>query len=218
MYTRIQDKRAQGAGATIYSLKTQNNWSTTNCTHCSWGWFRFRISAHTGPTLYYLSLCPYSLAFNFSVKANYLGNHPWEEELLQSFLPTVLVSLLAVLIPLILLLIAKKAHTITTLSASWRTITIFLVGFAIKDANRSALHVLSDGFPSAGPFYVGWRRYCQWLWYPSLTFRQSFFTTAMHGAIELALCTSLDPEWIVWFTYISFLSWGEPKFLMILTN
>lgn len=118
------------------------------------------------------------------VKASYLDNHPWEEELLQSFLPTVLVSLLAILIPLILLLIAKKAHTIITLSELHDRIMMryykflvvnvlvffcigtaalqsFLVGFAIKEANRSALHILSDSFPSAGPFYVGWRRYYQ---------------------------------------------------------
>lgn len=43
--------------------------------------------------------------------------HPWEEEVIQSFVPTLLVALLALLIPLILLLIGKKAHTITTLSA-----------------------------------------------------------------------------------------------------
>jgi hypothetical protein len=126
--------------------------------------------------------------------ADYLDNHPWEEELLQSFLPTVLVSLLAVLIPLILLLIAKKAHTIITLSGmhdrimtryykflvvnvlvffciGTAAVQSFLVGFAIKDANRNALHVLADSFPSAGPFYVGWL----------------IFTTAMHGGIELAL-------------------------------
>ncbi|KAH9159491.1 hypothetical protein EDB89DRAFT_2048781 [Lactarius sanguifluus] len=126
--------------------------------------------------------------------ANYLNNHPWEEELIQSFLPTLLVSLLALLIPLILLLIAKKAHTIITLSGlhdrimmryykflivnvlvffciGTATLQSFLVGFAIKDANRNALRILSDSFPSSGPFYVGWL----------------IFTTAMHGGMELAL-------------------------------
>lgn len=135
------------------------------------------------PCMSYL-LVPIPQSLIFSVKANYLDNHPWEEELLQSFLPTVLVSLLAVLIPLILLLITKKAHTIITLSELHDRIMTryykflvvnvlvffcigtaalqgFLVGFAIKDANRNALHVLSDSFPSAGPFYVGWRRYYQ---------------------------------------------------------
>jgi hypothetical protein len=127
---------------------------------------------------------PQPLILIFTVKADYLDNHPWEEELLQSFLPTVLVSLLAVLIPLILLLIAKKAHTIITLSGmhdrimtryykflvvnvlvffciGTAAVQSFLVGFAIKDANRNALHVLADSFPSAGPFYVGWRGYYQ---------------------------------------------------------
>jgi Calcium-dependent channel, 7TM region, putative phosphate len=99
----------------------------------------------------------------------------------QSFLPTILVSLLALLIPLVLLLIAKKAHTIITLSALhdrvmtryWKFLAInvlvffcigtaalqsFLVGFGVK-ADRNVLHILSDSFPSAGPFYVGWRRF-----------------------------------------------------------
>jgi hypothetical protein len=136
---------------------------------------------HTGPTSYDLSPRPLSPASNFPVKANYLDNHPWEEELLQSFLPTVLVSLLAVLIPLILLLIAKKAHTIITLSElhdrimtryykflvvnvlvffciGTAALQSFLVSSAIEDANRNALRILSNSFPSAGPFYVGWRR------------------------------------------------------------
>jgi hypothetical protein len=114
------------------------------------------------------------------VQANYLARHPWEEELLQSFIPTILVSLLALLIPPILFLIAKRAHTIVTLSAlhdcimtryykfliinvlvffciGTAALQSFLVGFAIKEANRNVLHILSDSFPSAGPFYVGWR-------------------------------------------------------------
>jgi len=47
----------------------------------------------------------------------YLRHHPWQSEAIESFLPTLLVALLAVLIPLVLLVIAKKAHTITTFSA-----------------------------------------------------------------------------------------------------
>jgi hypothetical protein len=116
------------------------------------------------------------------VQANYLAHHPWEEELLQSFIPTILVSLLTLLIPPILFLIAKKAHAFVTLSAlhdcilrryyrflivnvlvffciGTATLQSFLVGFATKEKNRNALHILSDSFPSAGPFYVGWREY-----------------------------------------------------------
>jgi Calcium-dependent channel, 7TM region, putative phosphate len=115
-------------------------------------------------------------------QANYLTHHSWEEELLQSFIPTFLVSLLTLLIPPILFLIAKKAHTFVTLSAlhdcilrryyrflivnvlvffciGTATLQSFLVGFATKETNRNALHILSDSFPSAGPFYVGWREY-----------------------------------------------------------
>jgi hypothetical protein len=114
------------------------------------------------------------------VQANYLAHHPWEEELMQSFIPTILVSLLTLLIPPILFLIAKKAHRFITLSAlhdcilrryyrflivnvlvffciGTATLQSFLVGFATKGTNRNALQVLSDSFPSAGPFYVGWR-------------------------------------------------------------
>lgn len=36
------------------------------------------------------------------MQKRYLDQHPWEEELIQSFLPTLLVALLALLIPLIL--------------------------------------------------------------------------------------------------------------------
>ncbi|KAG9090998.1 hypothetical protein FRC07_011960 [Ceratobasidium sp. 392] len=46
----------------------------------------------------------------------YLDSHRVQKELLSSFLPTLLVALLAILIPLLLLLIAKKAHNIITFS------------------------------------------------------------------------------------------------------
>ncbi|EKM51821.1 uncharacterized protein PHACADRAFT_31623 [Phanerochaete carnosa HHB-10118-sp] len=48
---------------------------------------------------------------------NYLDVHEWQSEVLESLVPTVLVALLSLLIPLLLLLIAKKAQTIVTLSA-----------------------------------------------------------------------------------------------------
>ncbi|KAG9102105.1 hypothetical protein FRC06_002321 [Ceratobasidium sp. 370] len=48
--------------------------------------------------------------------AAYLDTHHVQKELLSSFLPTLLVALLAILIPLLLLLIAKKAHNIITFS------------------------------------------------------------------------------------------------------
>ncbi|OSD02408.1 DUF221-domain-containing protein [Trametes coccinea BRFM310] len=125
---------------------------------------------------------------------NYLDKHQWEEELLQSFLPTVLVALLSLLIPLILLLIAKRAHTIATLSALHdrimtryykflvvNVLVFFCVGtaalqsFLVSFKNATApkvAEVISQSFPVAGPFYVGW----------------FIFTMAMHGGVELALC------------------------------
>jgi hypothetical protein len=117
------------------------------------------------------------------IQKAYLDKHPWEEEVIQSFLPTILVALLALLIPLILLLIAKKAHNITTLSALHdrimtryykflivNVLVFFCVGTAavqsvlqsLNPANTDALNVIqivADSFPSAGPFYVGWREF-----------------------------------------------------------
>lgn len=101
--------------------------------------------------------------------------------MIQSFVPTLLVALLALLIPLILLLIAKKAHTITTLSALHdrimtryykflivNVLVFFCVGTAalqsILDSIRQIssgadiLEIVASSFPSAGPFYVGWRK------------------------------------------------------------
>ncbi|KAI0755185.1 hypothetical protein C8Q80DRAFT_1093766 [Daedaleopsis nitida] len=124
----------------------------------------------------------------------YLQKHQWEEEILQSFLPTVLVSLLAILIPLVLLLIAKRAHTIATLSALHDRImtryykflvvnvliffcvgTVALQSFLLSFksiATNAIASVIAQSFPVAAPFYVGW----------------FIFTTAMHGGLELALC------------------------------
>ncbi|KAJ3566033.1 hypothetical protein NP233_g7257 [Leucocoprinus birnbaumii] len=124
----------------------------------------------------------------------YLDHHPWQSEVIQSFLPTLLVALLALLIPLILLLIAKKAHTFTTLSALHdrimtryykflivNVLVFFCVGtaalqsvlqWAFKSSTQpNVLEIVADSFPTAGPFYVGWL----------------IFTTAMHGGFELAL-------------------------------
>ncbi|KAJ7644186.1 hypothetical protein FB45DRAFT_897169 [Roridomyces roridus] len=125
----------------------------------------------------------------------YLARHAWEEDLIQSFVPTLLVSLLAFSIPPILLLIAKKAHTITTLSALHdlimtryykflvvNVLVFFCVGtaalqsildsFKVNQTSRvDILQIVSQSFPTAGPFYVGWM----------------IFTTGMHGGFELAL-------------------------------
>ena len=109
---------------------------------------------------------------------NYLDKHKWQSEVLQSFLPTFLVSLLALLIPLLLFLIAKKAHTITTLSALHDLImtryykflvvnllVFFCVGTAALQSflvsiksytDGTLIDTISNSFPSAGPFYVGW--------------------------------------------------------------
>ncbi|KAG7088362.1 hypothetical protein E1B28_012366 [Marasmius oreades] len=124
----------------------------------------------------------------------YLEKHAWEAEVLQSFIPTLLVALLALLIPLILLLIAKKAHTILTLSSLHdrimtryfkflivNVLVFFCVGTAalqsVLDSLRASgttpdvLSVVANSFPTAGPFYVGWL----------------IFTLSMHGGFEIAL-------------------------------
>ena len=107
-----------------------------------------------------------------------MDKHGWQSEVIQSFLPTFLVSLLAILIPLLLLLIAKKGHTIITLSVLHDLImtryykflvvnllVFFCVGTAalqtflvsIKSyTDGSVIDLVSKSFPSAGPFYVGW--------------------------------------------------------------
>ncbi|KDR82888.1 hypothetical protein GALMADRAFT_134426 [Galerina marginata CBS 339.88] len=124
---------------------------------------------------------------------SYLDHHAWQSEVIQSFIPTLLVALLALLIPLILLLIAKKAHTITTLSALHdlimtryykflivNVLVFFCVGTAALQSFLNAfrsitrpnlINTVASSFPTAGPFYVGWL----------------IFTTAMHGGFELAL-------------------------------
>ncbi|RDX49881.1 hypothetical protein OH76DRAFT_1349897 [Lentinus brumalis] len=129
---------------------------------------------------------------------SFLSTHQWEEELLQSFVPTVLVSLLSLLIPLLLLLIGKRAHTIATLSALHdrimtryykflvvNVLVFFCVGtvalqsflLSFKSITSDKLvSVIAQSFPVAAPFYVGW----------------FIFTTAMHGGLELGLC-----EWVL---------------------
>lgn len=83
-------------------------------------------------------------------------------------------------IPLILLLIAKKAHTIITLSALHDKIMVryhkflvsnvlvfFCVGVvalesfftSFKQSSVTVLTVVGGSFPAAGPFYVGWSEY-----------------------------------------------------------
>jgi len=122
---------------------------------------------------------------NILIQSHYLEHHPWEEELIQSLLPTVLVALLAMLIPLLHFLIAKKAHNIITLSAlhdrimtryykflivnvlvffclGTATLQSFLVSFASSTKGKNILHIVSDSFPSAGPFYVGWSECHLW--------------------------------------------------------
>ncbi|TDL23258.1 hypothetical protein BD410DRAFT_769147 [Rickenella mellea] len=122
---------------------------------------------------------------------NYLNKHHFAEEIISSLIPTVLTSLLMLLIPLILLLIGKKAHTLSTLSSLHDRImtryhkflvanilVFFCVGVSTLEGfftsfkqSLNVLEVVKESFPSAGPFYVGWL----------------IFTTAMHGGIELGL-------------------------------
>jgi len=115
---------------------------------------------------------------NVLLQKNYLDTHKWQSEVLQSFVPTFLVSVLAILIPLLLLLIAKKGHTIITLSALHDLImtryykflvvnllvffcvgTLALQSFLVSVKSYTdgrVIDIISNSFPSAGPFYVGW--------------------------------------------------------------
>jgi ABC-type antimicrobial peptide transport system permease subunit len=58
----------------------------------------------------------------FPVLDDYLDKHPYQKEVITAFVPTLLVAILAILVPLLLLLIAKQAHTILTLSRLHDTI------------------------------------------------------------------------------------------------
>ncbi len=66
----------------------------------------------------------------------------------------------------------------------------FLVSFK-STSGKKLLQDVSDSFPTAGPFYVGWRECldvrndCE-----LKAFSTVIFTMAMHGGIELALCES----------------------------
>lgn len=119
---------------------------------------------------------------------------------------------MALLIPLVLLLIAKKAHTITTLSALHdrmmtryykflivNVLIFFCVGTAalqsFLESFRSiiqpdVLQIVAGSFPTAGPFYVGWctLRYPFYLPASLINYVTVIFTTAMHAGFELALC------------------------------
>ena len=118
------------------------------------------------------------------------------------------------LIPLLLLLIAKKAHTFNTLSALHDKImtryhkflvanifVFFCVGVSTLESFftslKSTIDILTtvgESFPSAGPFYVGW---CMWNMYiPTNAVLTSFvaviFTTSIHAGTELLLCELLS--------------------------
>lgn len=144
------------------------------------------------------------------LQKQYLDRHAWQSEVIQSFIPTLLVALLALLIPLILLLIAKKAHTITTLSSLHdlimtryykflvvNVLVFFCVGTAavqsflnvFRSTTRpNLIDTVASSFPTAGPFYVGWRKCCLLSCKSICTQHLSvIFTTAMHAGFELAL-------------------------------
>ncbi|KAF8480584.1 hypothetical protein JB92DRAFT_3102097 [Gautieria morchelliformis] len=121
----------------------------------------------------------------------YLQKHPRDQEAISSLLPTLLVSLLTILVPVILLLIAKKGHTIITFSKLHDTIMIrywkflicnllifFCVGVSALESflqsfrsSVNPLPLIASSFPTAGPFYVGWL----------------ILQTAFHGFLELGL-------------------------------
>ncbi|KZT41882.1 DUF221-domain-containing protein [Sistotremastrum suecicum HHB10207 ss-3] len=121
----------------------------------------------------------------------YLDRHPFVENLISSFLPTLLVSILAILIPLLLLLIAKKANTILTFSGLHDRIMIryhkflvcnllvfFCVGTAAVESILLAfknkvdvVQLIAQSYPVAGPFYIGWL----------------IFTMGIHAGLEIGL-------------------------------
>ncbi|EUC63218.1 tranport-associated late exocytosis protein [Rhizoctonia solani AG-3 Rhs1AP] len=122
----------------------------------------------------------------------YLKNHHVQKELISSFLPTLLVALLAILIPLILFFIAKKAHNIITFSRLHDRILTryykflvcnvviffcfgvsalqsFLTSFGEQITN--VVPLVASLIPVCAPFFVGWL----------------IFQTGVHAGLELGL-------------------------------
>ena len=108
-------------------------------------------------------------------------------------------------------LIAKKAHTISTLSTLHdrimtryykflivNVLVFFCIGvtalqsFLVSFSQTTGSHiitVLSASFPNAGPFYVGWSTHAACSHPGSmLTLVTVIFTMGIHGGLELALC------------------------------
>lgn len=112
---------------------------------------------------------------------------------------------------MLLLLIAKKAHTISTLSSLHDRIltryhkflvanilVFFCVGvtalesfFTSFKTSTNVVTVVGESFPIAGPFYVGWcKKFLTILPAWTIVLKESstvIFTTAIHGGIELLL-------------------------------
>ncbi|CAE6478030.1 unnamed protein product [Rhizoctonia solani] len=124
--------------------------------------------------------------------AEYLKNHYVQKELISSFLPTLLVALLAILIPLLLFFIAKKAHNIITFSRLHDRILTryykflvcnvviffcfgvsalqsFLTSFGQQLSN--VVPLVAGYIPVCAPFFVGWL----------------IFQTGIHAGLELGL-------------------------------
>ncbi|KAG8980348.1 hypothetical protein FRC05_005979 [Tulasnella sp. 425] len=122
---------------------------------------------------------------------DYLNRNPDQLEVLSSLVPTLLVTGLAILVPLLLLLISKKAHTIVLLSKLHdqimtryykflvcNVLIFFCVGVSALQTFLASwkqavnpLQTVANKFPDAAPFYVGWL----------------IFQTAMHAGLELGL-------------------------------
>ncbi|KAH7103405.1 hypothetical protein BKA62DRAFT_696841 [Auriculariales sp. MPI-PUGE-AT-0066] len=119
-----------------------------------------------------------SIAGRIPILNDYMKKHPDTETALSSLLPTVLVSLLQIFIPMLLLLIGKKAHTIITLSKLHdrimtryhkfllcNVVIFFCVGVATLESflttfrtDANLIPLISKSFSTAGPFYIGWCR------------------------------------------------------------
>lgn len=105
----------------------------------------------------------------------YFAKRAHLETILSGLLPTVLVSLLSIFVPMLLLLIGKKAHTIITLSKlhdriltryhkflQVNVLIFFCIGVSALESfltsfNKGAnpIPLISASFSTAGPFYVG---------------------------------------------------------------
>ncbi|KZT51501.1 DUF221-domain-containing protein [Calocera cornea HHB12733] len=117
-----------------------------------------------------------NLASIFPPLKNYFNANPAKESLVSSFLPTLLYSILVILIPPLLLFITNHGHSAITaskikdlvLTRYWKFLVcnaVFFFSLGVTTISSfvnvfrqplSLLPTIAGAFPTAAPFFVGW--------------------------------------------------------------